>query len=52
MKGPIRALTLPEAKALYLTHLPVRHEPGTLAREAQAVYPAARAVWPGMVIEL
>ncbi len=41
-----------KAKALYLTHLPVRHEPATLVKEARAVYPAAQAVFPGLVISL
>ena len=40
------------AKALYLTHLPVKHEPATLVKEAQAVYPRAQAVSPGLVISL
>lgn len=40
------------AKALYLTHLPVRHEPATLVKEAQAEYPQAQAVFPGLVIRL
>ncbi len=39
-------------KALYLTHLPVRHAPATLVKEAQAVYPGAQAVFPGLVIPL
>lgn len=40
------------AKSLYLTHLPVRHAPATLVKEAQAVYPGAQAVFPGLVIPL
>jgi ribonuclease BN (tRNA processing enzyme) len=40
------------ARALYLTHLPVRHEPATLVKEAQAEYPRAQAVFPGLVIRL
>lgn len=37
---------------LYLTHLPVNHAPETLEAEARAIFPAAQAVRPGMVIEL
>lgn len=37
---------------LYLTHLPVSHTPEALEREAQAIFPAACAVAPGMVISL
>ena len=37
---------------LYLTHLPVRHDASTLEKEAQAVFPGARAVYPGRVIAL
>ena len=40
------------AKALYLTHLPVRHEPESLLREARKIFPQAQAVHPGMVIAL
>ena len=40
------------AKALYLTHLPVKHAPASLVKEAQAVYPRAQAVFPGLVISL
>ena len=40
------------AKSLYLTHLPVKHEPFTLLKEAQAVYPHAQTVFPGLVISL
>lgn len=40
------------AKALYLTHLPVSHEPDSLVKEAQAVYASAQAVYPGMLIAL
>ena len=39
-------------KSLYLTHLPVKHEPATLLKEAQAVYPLAQTVFPGLVISL
>ena len=39
-------------KELYLTHLPVKHAPETLEKEAQAVFPQAKAVCPGMVISL
>ena len=41
-----------DAKALYLTHLPVAHAPETLVKEAQAAYPQAQAVYPGLVIRL
>ena len=40
------------AKALYLTHLPVKHAPETLVQEAKAVFPSVQAVHPGMVISL
>lgn len=50
--GAARLARDAEAKALYLTHLPVAHAPETLEKEAQAVYPQARAVYPGMVIAL
>lgn len=40
------------AKELYLTHLPVRHAPETLEKEAKAVFSSVRAVHPGMVIAL
>ena len=40
------------AKSLYLTHLPVKHEPATLLKEAQAVYPLTQTVFPGLVISL
>ena len=40
------------AKALYLTHLPIEHEPATLVKEAQAVYPRVQAAFPGLVISL
>ena len=39
-------------KRLYLTHLPVRHDPGALQREAREVFPAALCVRPGLVIDL
>lgn len=35
---------------LYLTHLPVRHDPATLVAEARAVLPSAQAVAPGLTI--
>ena len=50
--GAARLAREANAKALYLTHLPVKHDPATLAKEAQAVYPGAQAVFPGMVISL
>ena len=40
------------AKSLYLTHLPTRHAPETLAAEAKKIFPAAQAVFPGQVIAL
>ena len=40
------------AKSLYLTHLPVKHEPSSLLKEAQAVYLRAQAVFPGLEISL
>ena len=40
------------AKALYLTHLPVKHEPAALVQEARTAYPRAQAVFPGLVISL
>lgn len=40
------------AKRLYLTHLPSDHAPETLEKEAQAVFPDAQALRPGMVIAL
>ena len=50
--GAARLALDADAKELYLTHLPVRHAPETLVREAQAVFPRVRAVAPGMVIAL
>ena len=41
-----------QAKRLYLTHLPVRHDPHTLEKEAQQVFPNATAVYPHQVIDL
>ena len=37
---------------LYLTHLPVRHDPETLRAEAAEVFPQSVCVSPGMVIEI
>ena len=50
--GAARLAQDASAKRLYLTHLPVRHHPGTLENEARAVFPDAQAVFPGMVIAL
>ena len=50
--GAARLALEAEAKALYLTHLPVSHAPETVEKEAKAVYPQAQAVCPGMVIAL
>ena len=49
--GAARLALDSEAKALYLTHLPVRHAPETLVQEARPVFPHVQAVAPGMVIE-
>ncbi len=40
------------AKKLYLTHLPLRHAPETMEKEAREVFPGAQAVYPGMEIAL
>ena len=50
--GAARLALEAQAKALYLTHLPVTHDPETLAAEARNVYPGAQAVFPGLVIGL
>lgn len=50
--GAARLAVEAEAKALYLTHLPVTHAPDTLAAEARQIFPGAQAVAPGMVIPL
>ena len=50
--GAARLALDSEAKVLYLTHLPVRHAPETLVREAKQVFPHVQAVAPGMVIAL
>ena len=50
--GAARLAVAAETKKLYLTHLPVRHAPETLQREAQALCAHAQAVHPGMVIAL
>ncbi len=49
--GAARLAESAEAGMLYLTHLPVKHAPETLAREARDVFPRVQAVAPGMVIE-
>jgi ribonuclease BN (tRNA processing enzyme) len=49
--GAARLAVEAEAKTLYLTHLPVRHAPETLEKEAKAIFPRVQAVAPGMVIE-
>lgn len=51
-RGAAQLAAAAEAGTLYLTHLPVRHDPATLVAEARAVYPGAQAVFPGQVIEL
>jgi ribonuclease BN (tRNA processing enzyme) len=50
--GAARLALEAEAKELYLTHLPVKHAPETLVREAKQVFPRVRAAAPGMVIAL
>ncbi|MBR5111136.1 MAG: MBL fold metallo-hydrolase [Clostridia bacterium] len=50
--GAARLARGASVKALFLTHLPVGHEPAALVKEAQAVYPGAQAVFPGLVISL
>ncbi len=50
--GAARLAVQAGAQALYLTHLPVRHDPETIVQEARTVYPAAQAVRPGQVIQL
>lgn len=50
--GAARLANEAGAKALYLTHLFHDHAPETLEKEAQALCPAAKAVYPGMVISL
>ncbi|MBR4333543.1 MAG: MBL fold metallo-hydrolase [Clostridia bacterium] len=50
--GAARLALAAEAKELYLTHLPVKHAPETLVREAKQVFPHVQAVAPGMVIAL
>ena len=51
-KGAARLAKDAEAKRLYLTHLPVRHAPETLLREAREIRPDTEAVHPGLVIDL
>ena len=48
--GAARLAVEAEAKALYLTHLPVKHAPETLVQEARRVFSLVQAVTPGMVI--
>ena len=48
--GAARLAVEAEAKALYLTHLPVKHAPETLVQEAKRVFSRVQAVTPGMVI--
>ena len=50
--GAARLAKEAEVKKLYLTHLPVRHAPETLEKEAWEICPHAQAVHPGMVIAL
>lgn len=50
--GAARLAAEAGAKSLYLTHLPTRHAPETLAAEAKKIFPAAQAVFPGQVIAL
>ena len=40
------------AKKLYLTHLPLAHDPSALEQEAAEVFPGARAVKMGQTIEI
>ncbi len=49
-EGAARLALEAGAKALYLTHLPVKHAPETLENEARAVFAQSQAVHPGMVI--
>ena len=49
--GAARLALDAEVKALYLTHLPVRHAPETLVQEARPIFHRVQAVAPGMVIE-
>ena len=51
-RGAARLAKEAGAQALYLTHLPVGHTPEALEKEAREIYPAAKAVHPGMVISL
>lgn len=50
--GAARLALDAQAKTLYLTHLPVFHDPETLMSEAKAVFPGAQAVYPGGIIAL
>ncbi len=50
--GAARLANEAGAKKLYLTHLPVRHAPETMEKEAKALFLNAQAVHPGMVIAL
>ena len=51
-EGAARLALEAGAGKLYLTHLPVRHAPETLEKEAKAVFANACAVHPGMEIAL
>lgn len=51
-KGAARLGTDARAKALYLTHLPVNHDPAALEQEAREIFPAASAAFPGRMIEI
>lgn len=50
--GAARLAKEAQVKKLYLTHLPVRHEPATLEKEARTLFPETEAVRPGLVISL
>lgn len=51
-EGAARLAQEAQASQLYLTHLPLHHAARTLEAEAQALFPCAQAVTPGMVITL
>lgn len=51
-RGAAELANAARAKALYLTHLPVGHDPATIEKEARQVNAGAVAVCPGMVIGL
>ena len=50
--GAARLACAAGAKSLYLTHLPHHHAKETMEKEAGIIYPGAKAVSGGMVIEL